>query len=109
MFRDVRFGFDRRAVDSREMKRTLITGQRFGRLLVLQEIEKPAPQFRYFCICLCDCGEVRRVAKAKLAGGFRLSCGCLRNDQHAAFKQLKETREGRIELRQFGVARMTQK
>lgn len=50
-----------------------ITGQRFGRLVVLR-YEKPK------WICLCDCGKSVKPKSASLRGGFTRSCGCLRNE-----------------------------
>lgn len=57
--------------------REYLTGQRFGRLLVLKEV--PAKCRRY--LCLCDCGNKNSIAAIKLKSGHTKSCGCLRNEQ----------------------------
>lgn len=44
------------------MKRILLTGQRFGRLLVLQEIERYISRELY-CIGLCRCGNVNAFTR----------------------------------------------
>ena len=52
------------------------TGQRYGRLLVLQREEStPAGESRW--LCKCDCGKHRIVSGASLRRGTA-SCGCLR-------------------------------
>ena len=82
-----------------------LTGQRFGRLLVL----RPHPErVRYgkdkravavlWC-CVCVCGEERLVLGNNLRQGFSRSCGCLirdktteRNTKHGHARRGKVTR-----------------
>lgn len=52
-----------------------LTGQRFGRLLVLHRAENKNK--RVFWHCLCDCGEEKDVAGRHLSDGLINSCGCL--------------------------------
>lgn len=55
------------------------TGQRFGRLVVLEEAARPAnghPKKVYWR-CLCDCGNVTIVDVDCLRRGTTRSCGCL--------------------------------
>lgn len=56
-----------------------ITGQRFGRLIVLKETE-----FRrsggVVWECLCDCGETTLTVSGSLNSGKTKSCGCLSRD-----------------------------
>lgn len=57
-------------------KRQLITGQRFGKLLVIQEIEKTfSGSGRYRVIVLCDCGTVKQMQKTNVINTYK-SCGC---------------------------------
>ncbi len=55
-------------------------GQRFGRLLVVEEAEKSNGQRRWHCAC--DCGEKRIVFQSSLRRGAQ-SCGCLKAEQTA--------------------------
>ncbi len=48
-----------------------LTGQRFGKLLVLNECDN------YKCKCLCDCGNTSIINKYNLISGNTKSCGCL--------------------------------
>lgn len=55
--------------------RKLKTGQRFGRLSVIQFI----PSERKYS-CQCDCGKITKVFTGHLTDGTTKSCGCLRKE-----------------------------
>lgn len=59
-----------------------ITGQRFGRLVVLERL--PARRVESGTViwwrCLCDCGASWDVIGASLRTGKTKSCGCLRRE-----------------------------
>lgn len=56
-----------------------LTGQRFGRLLVVERTDNnPHGQSRW--VTHCDCGTVTVVGGNKLVGGRTRSCGCLCKD-----------------------------
>ena len=56
-----------------------LTGQRFGRLTV---IEKAGPsQSGTKWVCRCDCGNEVRVSGKYLRNGQTSSCGCLHKEQ----------------------------
>lgn len=57
-----------------------LTGQRFGRLTVLERDlnNKIHPAW----ICQCDCGNIVSRQRATLRAGRSLSCGCLKNEKH---------------------------
>lgn len=61
-------------------ERTLIdmTGQRFGKLIVLErDLSKPSGQNQYaYWICQCDCGNVTSVRGDHLRDGSTIGCGC---------------------------------
>lgn len=58
-----------------------IIGQRFGRLVVLEERrEIIKSHYRYFCKCQCDCGTVKEIEKSKLLSGEVRSCRCLQRE-----------------------------
>jgi len=52
-----------------------LTGQRFGKLLVL-EITGERKNRQVVWRCLCDCGNISCVVSGNLVGGFTKSCGC---------------------------------
>jgi len=55
-----------------------ITGQRFGRLVVVGFLERRR-SFRYYT-CRCDCGTTKVIRKSNLTSGATKSCGCLHKD-----------------------------
>lgn len=60
------------------MRKDLL-GQRFGRLVVIKELET-----RYHSsinwLCKCDCGKTKEVPSARLIHGKTKSCGCFNLD-----------------------------
>lgn len=56
-----------------------LTGQRFGRLIVVKQM--PAVKRRAQWLCVCDCGAEKIVPAGHLMYGHTKSCGCLRKDQ----------------------------
>jgi hypothetical protein len=62
-------------------------GQRFGRLTVTEEWEirkSSAGNAKTFWKVVCDCGEVKWVARSGLTCGTSKSCGCLRSQKTIA-------------------------
>lgn len=58
-----------------------ITGQRFGKLVVLGKGESKGPG-RTMWNCLCDCGNQKAIRGDALKSGRTTSCGyCLRNEK----------------------------
>ena len=55
-----------------------ITGQRFGRLTVIEKIPSKNSNARW--LCKCDCGKYTDVLGTTLRRGETKSCGCLRSD-----------------------------
>lgn len=53
-----------------------ITGQRFGRLVVLYPTEERRRR-RVVWYCICDCGNNHKACSDCLRGGHVKSCGCL--------------------------------
>jgi len=57
-----------------------LTGQRFGRLVVLRADGKkvfPSGQSRMQWLCKCDCGNEKVIDQAQLLSGNTKSCGCI--------------------------------
>lgn len=62
-----------------EQKRNIV-GQRFGRLIVVNEdLNKPNSW-----ICQCDCGATKSVDRKDLISGNTRSCGCLQDESRRA-------------------------
>lgn len=57
-----------------------LSGQRFGRLVVLGVSDKPRAKHTFWN-CLCDCGTVVAVLGASLANGNTQSCGCYNKER----------------------------
>lgn len=53
-----------------------LTGQKFGRLLVVKQIGRDSNQ-NVVWECLCDCGNVTSAITTVLKRGTKRSCGCL--------------------------------
>ena len=64
-----------------------LTGQRFGRLTVLERAEDKGNMTRW--LCRCDCGKETVVYASNLRRGYTASCGCYRKEKE------EERAEGR--------------
>lgn len=66
------------------MKKIDLTGQRFGKLVVLEEgipIINPNGQRSITWICKCDCGNEKIIRGTSLRNGSTVSCGCFHKEQ----------------------------
>lgn len=71
-----------------------ITGQRFGRLVVLKQIEDHVNSNGVHLanyLCKCDCGNYKEAKAASLRYGDTRSCGCLHKD--SAYMQGKNSKK----------------
>jgi hypothetical protein len=59
-----------------------ITGQRFGRLVVLR-LAPRARRERYW-VCRCDCGNETTIRGDHLRYGRQISCGCYKREESAS-------------------------
>lgn len=57
-----------------------MTGQRFGRLLVVGLNPDKYRGVEYQWDCVCDCGNTTTVPRSSLVRGFTRSCGCLQRE-----------------------------
>ncbi len=57
-------------------KKLDLTGQRFGRLTVLEPAENIGGRTAW--LCRCDCGQETAVKTCRLRSGRAVSCGCAR-------------------------------
>lgn len=62
------------------MKKNNLANVRFGRLVVLEEIQERKSK-KILWNCLCDCGATTEVFGCHLASGHTKSCGCLAIDE----------------------------
>lgn len=60
-----------------------MTGQRFGRLVAVKQIDKAdiGKENGIYWLCKCDCGNEVVVASQSLKRGQTKSCGCLRKEK----------------------------
>lgn len=56
-----------------------LTGQKFGRWLVLYRVNNTKDR-RVYWLCKCDCGNLKEVQGYSLLHGCSKSCGCLVKD-----------------------------
>lgn len=76
-------GNTKRCINCRSLKQVKdITGQRFGRLLVLRAAYKGSNN-SWFWECKCDCGEEVTVDGHSLRSGNTKSCGCYNKERVA--------------------------
>ena len=61
------------------MKKEILLGQKFNRLLVIAE-SKPINK-RAAWLCQCDCGVNKIVKSEELKNGDTKSCGCLNKEK----------------------------
>jgi hypothetical protein len=64
----------------RIMKHVVNPGDKYGRLTVLREVQKAAPDGRRYraALCRCDCGKQATPRISSLHAGDAQSCGCSR-------------------------------
>lgn len=63
-------------------KKIDLTGQRFGRLVVIREYGRKNGHVAW--LCRCDCGVEKVISGNHLRKGAVSSCGCLRDEKSAA-------------------------
>ena len=68
-----------------------ITGQRFGRLIVIKKADNYG-NGNYKWLCKCDCGNEKEIEKSSLIAGLTKSCGCLHNEGNRKTHGGKHTR-----------------
>jgi hypothetical protein len=61
-----------------------LTGQRFGRLVVIQEADRTANRGVRW-LCQCGCGNSKIVTGGNLRSGNTRSCGCGEQESRSAF------------------------
>ena len=60
-----------------------LVGQRFGRLIVLEDTKIKVPnRTQTYQKCICDCGKIVNVPKSYLKNNHTRSCGCWLKELH---------------------------
>lgn len=67
-----------------------LTGQKFGRLTVIERDNNTNKKCGTFWMCKCDCGTVKSVNSIALRRGLTQSCGCLNKEINSKPKDLSE-------------------
>lgn len=79
------------------MVRYDLTGERFGRLLVVckDHIDRVKRGTVVYWLCLCDCGNTAVVRTGSLRSGNTQSCGCLQKDNASEANRIYDhTKQG---------------
>ncbi len=71
------------------MKKLELTGQRFGRLVVIGEVGKN----KSLRLCRCDCGNEKVIMGYNLTSGATKSCGCFKHSEAYREKISKSVKE----------------
>ena len=70
-----------------------LTGQRFGRLLVLRDLSKRKSRSIVY-VCLCDCGTLKEATSKDLRSEHTKSCGCLNREVAKITAKINFTKHG---------------
>lgn len=63
--------------NKKEIPIEIKVGNKFGRLLIIEKINKKTINYHYYYKCLCDCGKEKIVLDQNLRSKKARSCGCL--------------------------------
>lgn len=74
------------------MRKCDLTGERFGRLVVLKEVPKKPGDRRFRWLCQCDCGKTCEAQSDVLVGGKK-SCGCIKTERKQRVKVTQQPAE----------------
>ena len=66
-----------------------LTGQKFGRLTVLEKDNSRKTNSGSYWICKCECGKIKSIKSSSLRRGEIISCGCYR------IEKIMKTKEGK--------------
>lgn len=67
-----------------------LTGQKFGRLLVIKKDENAVKTRGAYWICRCDCGKEKSILSSNLRGGLTQSCGCYNKEINSKPKEIQD-------------------
>lgn len=78
------------------MKCKEIIGNRYGRLVVLEKMDKKTSNGCYIYKCKCDCGNIKEVSGVELRRNGTKSCGCLKSRRNDLIKNISGRRYGKL-------------
>ena len=61
--------------------RKKLKGQKFGKLLIIEDLDEKANNREMLHLCQCDCGNITKVSTYALTSGNKISCGCARQSK----------------------------
>lgn len=79
-----------------------LTGQRFGKLVVIKRVQNHGS--KTYWLCKCDCGNEKEIQTSNLTLGRTTSCGCGRNTVKSLMSQLSDEEFKNIVLNSFSFA-----
>ena len=80
-----------------------LTGQRFGRLIVIEKTEKRDNAGNVLWLCKCDCGKDTLVGTHSLKVGHCKSCGCYKIDVNREQGKQYFTKHGKRHTRIYNI------
>ena len=75
-----------------------LTGQKFGKLTVIERVIKEGKYKGTFWKCLCDCGNTIEVTTGRLKTGNTKSCGCITREK---VRNIIGERFGKLTVKEF--------
>lgn len=81
------------------MNKKNIIGNRYGRLVVKDEL--PQVKHRRYFKCLCDCGKEKNVSYSSLTTLHVKSCGCLRHENNKNLRSFSISNTEYIKVRRI--------
>lgn len=78
-----------------------LTGNRFGRLTVIQR--QPTVNGKTFYLCKCDCGNTKLIIGSSLSDGRTRSCGCLQKEKAREYVETHKRTHGETYTRLYFV------
>lgn len=65
-----------------------LTGQRFGKLTVLELLDRRSKDYDKIYRCICDCGSIKETIAYSLTSGATKSCGCIKSLGELKIKEI---------------------
>jgi len=85
-------------MEKRGKKVNDLSGKRFGKLVVLEQTERPkgVKNRETYWLCQCDCGNKKAIRRGGLISEEVKSCGCHKENTVYKIKDLTEKKFGRL-------------
>jgi len=63
------------------IRKNYLKGRRFGKLLVIEDLDEKNKFGEFYSKCKCDCGNEIKVLSVNLLKNHTTSCGCIRSEK----------------------------